>query len=139
MPMRMEFHLSGRVWWSCRPRALRGVSRLIFPLLCPDFCTAVEDDTIADFSLAIALRIIRRAELVGDLILSAEAGHLLAGKVCPVVGDNGVSEFKVTHNVLPKKFDNLFFSDFGEWHRLSPFEEVVSIYQEPQLRLCSGK
>jgi len=48
-------------------------------------------------------------------------------KVCPVVGDNAV-EFEVTHDVLPKKLDNLLTSDFGECHRFDPFSEVVGSY-----------
>ena len=40
---------------------------------------------------------------MGDPILSAEAGQFLAGKVCSVVGDNGVGESKMTHDVLSKK------------------------------------
>jgi len=62
------------------------------------------------------------------LILGAEAGHLLAGKVCSVVGDNSVGESKVTHDVLPKKLDNLLTSDFGEWHCFDPFSEIVGGY-----------
>jgi len=57
---------------------------------------------------------------VGDLILRAEAGHLLTIKVCPVVRDNGVRESKVTYDVLPKKLNNLLSSDFGEWHHFYP-------------------
>ena len=60
-----------------------------------------------------------------DFILSAELGHLLAGKACPVVGDNGVGESKVTHNVFSKKFDNLLSNDFEECHHLYSFGEVV--------------
>jgi len=56
---------------------------------------------------------------VGVLILSAEGDHLLAGKVYPIVGDNSVGEAELTHDVLPKEFDNLLSSDFGEWHRLN--------------------
>jgi len=66
---------------------------------------------------------------VGNLILSAKADNLLAGKVCPVVGDNGVGESEATYDVLPKNFDNLLSSDFEEWHRLDPFSEVVGGYQ----------
>ena len=53
---------------------------------------------------------------MGDLILRAEVGHLLAIKVCPVVGDNVVGESEATHNILPMKLDNLLSNDFGEWH-----------------------
>ena len=52
---------------------------------------------------------------MGDLILRAEAGHLLDGKVCPVVRDNSVEQPEATRDVLTKKFDNLLSSDFGEW------------------------
>jgi len=51
---------------------------------------------------------------VGDLVFKTEVDHLLAGKVCPVVGDNGVGEFEATHDVLPKKLDNLLTNDFRE-------------------------
>jgi len=100
----------------------------------------VEDGAITDLGLTIALRIVGRGESVGDLILRAEAGHLLAGKICPVVGDNGVGDFEATHGVPPKKLDNLLSSDLGEWYRFDPFGEVVGGYQqESQLRLCSGE
>jgi len=39
-----------------------------------------------------------------------------------------VGESEATHDVLPKKFDNLLSGDFGEWHRLDPFSEIVSGY-----------
>jgi len=41
-------------------------------------------------SATIALRIIKCEESMGDFILDAEAGYLLAGKVRSVVGDDGV-------------------------------------------------
>jgi len=69
---------------------------------------------IIDLGLTIALRIVRCGESVGDLILRAEAGHLLTGKVCPIVRDNGMGESEATHDILSKKFDNLLSSDFGE-------------------------
>jgi len=74
----------------------------------------VEDGTIADLSLTVAMRVIGHGESVGDLILRAEAGHLLTGKVCPIVRINGMGESEATHYILPKKFDNLLSSDFGE-------------------------
>ena len=47
-------------------------------------------------------------------------------------------ESEATHDVLLKKFDNLLSSDFGEWHHLDAFGEVISGYQqEPQVKLCS--
>ena len=69
--------------------------------------------TLTDPSLTIALRIVGRGELVGDLILRAEADYLLACKVCSVVGDNVVGVFEATHDVLLKQLDNLLSSDFG--------------------------
>jgi len=53
---------------------------------------------------------------------------LLAGKVCSVVGDNGVGESEATHDILPKKLDNLLISDFRKWHCFNPFGEVVGGY-----------
>ena len=52
--------------------------------------------------------------MAGDLIRRAEVGHLLAGKICHIIGDNGVGESEATHDILPKKLDNLLTSDFGE-------------------------
>ena len=57
---------------------------------------AVEDCAVAYLRLTIVLRIIGRGELMGDLILSAEVGHLLAGKVRPVVRDDGVGKPEAT-------------------------------------------
>ena len=65
---------------------------------------------------------------MGDLVLKAEVGYLLAGKFCPVVRDNSIGESKATHDVLPKKLDNLLTNDFEEWHRFNPFGEIVSSY-----------
>ena len=73
------------------------------------FAQVVEDGTIADFN---TLGIIGREESVGGLIRSVKAGHLLAGKVRPVVRDDGVEELEMTHYVLPEKLDNLLLSDF---------------------------
>ena len=58
---------------------------------------------------------------MGNLVLSIEGGYLFAGKVCRVVGDVGVGEPEVTHDVLPKEFDNLLSSDLREWRRLDQF------------------
>ena len=69
---------------------------------------------IVDLGLNIALRIVGSEESVGNLVLRAEVGHLLAGKVYPFVVDNGVGESRATHNVLSKKLDNLLTSDFEE-------------------------
>ena len=67
---------------------------------------AVKDGAIVDLGLTIALKIVGSREPVGDLVLKVEVGHLLAGKVYPIVGNNGVGEFEATHNILPKKLDN---------------------------------
>ena len=66
---------------------------------------------ISDIGLTIALRIVGSGEPMGDLILRAEVGHLLAGKVCPIVGNNGVGTSEATHDVLLKKLDNLLTND----------------------------
>ena len=66
---------------------------------------------VANLGLSIALRVIRRGESVGDLILSAEAGYLFAGKVRFIVGDNGGREPEATHYVLPEEL-NLLPGDF---------------------------
>jgi len=71
---------------------------------------------IADLGLTIVLRIVGSREPMNDLILRAEVGHLFAGKVCPIVRDNGVGESEATHDVLPKKLNNLLTNDFREWH-----------------------
>ena len=51
---------------------------------------------------------------MGDLVRCAEAGYLLADKVCSAVRDNGVGEPKATHYILSEKLDNLLPGDFGE-------------------------
>ena len=51
------------------------------------FAQAVEDGSIT-------LRIIERGESVGDFILNTKTGHLLANKICPVIGNNGVGSLK---------------------------------------------
>ena len=51
---------------------------------------AVENGAIANLGLTIASRIVGSGEPASDLILRAEVGHLLAGKLCPIIGDNGV-------------------------------------------------
>ena len=76
------------------------------------FAQAVEDSTITDLGLTIALRITGPGESAADLILRAEASHLLAGKFCPIVGDNGVGKSEVAYDVLPKKLDNQLTSNF---------------------------
>jgi len=58
------------------------------------FAQVVEDDAINDLGLTIALRIVGSGESVSDLILIAKVGHLLAGIVCLVVGDNSMGSPK---------------------------------------------
>jgi len=76
---------------------------------------------------------------MGDLILGAKAGYLLASEVRSVVGDDGVGEPKATHYVLPEELDNLLPSDFGERHCLDPFEVVGGPPVGIALRLRSGE
>ena len=45
---------------------------------------------IAYLSLTIALWVVWRKELVGDLILEIEGSHFLAGEVRSLIGDDGV-------------------------------------------------
>jgi len=66
---------------------------------------------------------------MGDLVLGVKVGYLLTGKVRSIIGD-GVGEPEATHYFLPEKSGNLLPSDFGEWHCLDPFGEVVGGYQE---------
>ena len=61
----------------------------------------------ADLSLTVALRILWGGELMGYLVFGIEAYHLFAGKVRPVVGDDGMRESKATYNVLLEKFNYL--------------------------------
>jgi len=51
---------------------------------------------------------------------------LLAGEVRSFVGDNGVGESEAAHYVAPNELDNLLPGNFGEWHCLDPFGEVVN-------------
>ena len=78
MPTRMRFHWWGRAWWSCKLRDYgEFLYRFAFSFI-QTFAQAVEDGAVAYPSLAIALRIIRRGESMGDVVLGAEAGYLLA-------------------------------------------------------------
>ena len=95
MPSRMRFRWWGHAWWSCKPRdSGEFLHRFAFSFV-QTFAQAVKDSAFADPSLAIALRIIENGELMcDDFVLGAETGHLLAGKVCSIVRDNGVEEFE---------------------------------------------
>jgi len=78
------------------------------------FTQVVENGAVVDLILAITSRIIRRGESVGDLVLSVEAGYLLAEKVHSVVGDDGMGEPEAAHYILPEELDNLLLGDFRE-------------------------
>ena len=56
----------------------------------------------------------RGEESVGDSIFCAEACHLAAGEVHPIVEDDGMREPKVTHDVPPEKLDYLLSYDARE-------------------------
>ena len=62
---------------------------------------------------------------MGDLIFGTERHHLPAREVGPVIGDDGMRKPEMTHCVLPREFDNLFFHDAGERHCFHPLSEVV--------------
>ena len=92
------------------------------------FVQAVKDSVVTDFSLAIALGIMRFRELMGDFLLGVEACYLLAGKVRSVIRNDGVGEPEATYYVLQEELDNLLSGDFRERHCLNPFGEVVGGY-----------
>ena len=89
------------------------------------FAQAIEDGAVADFSLAVASRVIRYGEAMSDLVLGTKASYLLTGKVCSIIRDDGVGRPEATYYVLPEELDNLLLGDFGERHCLNPFGEVV--------------
>jgi len=66
---------------------------------------------------------------MGDVVLGAETGHLVAGEISTIVGDNSVEDLEATYYVLPEKLDNLLLADLGERHCLDSFDEVVGDYQ----------
>jgi len=61
---------------------------------------------------------------VGDLVLET-ARYLLARKIGPVVGNDGMRKPEATHEVLPEGFDNLLPFDVGKRHCFHPLSEVV--------------
>ena len=44
---------------------------------------------------------------MSDVVFGAEAGHLLAGEISPVVRDDYVRDSKATYYVLSEELDNL--------------------------------
>jgi len=78
MPTRTGFRWWGRAWWSCRPRHS---GKFLHPFafsFVQIIAQVIEDGTVADLSLTIALRIIRRGESMGDVLLDPCTGYLLA-------------------------------------------------------------
>jgi len=86
-----------------------------------DFAWAVEDSAVADLSLAIALWIVGSEESMGDLVLGAQARHLPACKVGPVIRDDGMGKYEVTYDVLPEELNNLPHCDIGERYYFCPY------------------
>jgi len=66
---------------------------------------------------------------MGDVVLGAEAGHLLDGEISYVIRNDSVGDPEATYYVLPEELDNLLPADLGERHCLDPFGEVVGGYQ----------
>jgi len=60
------------------------------------FTQVVEIGKVSDLRLAIALRIIRYGESVGDLVHGTKVGYLFAGKVYSIIGDDGMKEPEAT-------------------------------------------
>ena len=65
---------------------------------------------------------------MGD-VFGAEAGHLLAGEISFIVGDDGVRDSEATYYILPKELDNLLPANLGERYYLDTFGKVVGGYQ----------
>jgi len=114
MPKRMVFRPSGRASGPVGPEHPRDFLGPSVFCSIQAFVQAIENGAIADLGLTTALRIVGSGEPTGDLILRAEVVHLLAGKLCPIIGDNGLRESEATHDVLSKKLDTQLTSDFGE-------------------------
>ena len=66
---------------------------------------------------------------MGDVVFGAEVGHLFAGEISSVVGDDSVGDPEATYYILLKELDNLLFADLGELYCLDPIGKVVSCYQ----------
>jgi len=80
---------------------------------------------VVDFCLAIALGAIRCEKSLGDVVFGAEAGHLLAGEIGFVVGDDSVGDPEATYYVLLEELSNLLPADLGERHCLDLFGKGV--------------
>ena len=66
---------------------------------------------------------------MGEVVFGAKAGHLLAGEISSVVGDDCARDSKAIYYVLPEELDNLLLTDHKEWYCLDLFGKVVSGYQ----------
>ena len=67
---------------------------------------------------------------MSDIVFGAEAGHLLAGKISSIVGDDCVKDSEATYYVLPEKLDNLLLTYIEKWYCPDPFGKVVGGYQQ---------
>ena len=125
MPTRTRFRRRNALGGSVGSEHSREFLHLFVFSFVQAFAHVVEDDVIADLSLAITLRIVSRGESMGDLILCAEAGYLFAGEVRSVAGDDGMGELEATYYVLAEELGNLLPRDFREGDCLDSFGEVV--------------
>ena len=88
--VRMESHPSECVCLSDKPIAFRVGSLPTCPLLYLASCTDYREWCDCWYQPGRSLRIVWGGESVGDLVFGTEAYHLFAGKVRPVVGDDGI-------------------------------------------------
>ena len=64
-----------------------------------------------------------------DVVFGTKTGHLLAGEINSVVGDDSLRDSEATYYVLPEELDNLLPTDLGERYCLDTFGKVVGGYQ----------
>jgi len=62
---------------------------------------------------------------MGDVIFATEAGHLLAGKISSIIGDESVGDPEATYYVLSEELNNLLHAYLRKWYCLDPFGELV--------------
>jgi len=65
---------------------------------------------------------------VGNVVFGTETGHLLAGEISSVIGDDSVRDSEATYYVLSEKLDNLLPANLRERYCLDPFGKVVGGY-----------
>ena len=63
------------------------------------------------------------------LYLAQKLATCLLAKFVPLSDTMVRGKPEAAHYVLSKKLDKLLSGDFGEWHCLNPFGEVVDCYQ----------